>query len=493
MSETAPPVAPRPDFLPVILCGGGGTRLWPLSRRGLAKPFLRLPGAARPLLAETYTRLSAASAPPAAALTVSAGEDLFLCQESAAANAPEMQHYFIGEPCARNTAAAVVAAAVFAARRFGEDAVLLALPADHAVQNPKAFWEAAGRAAKAAANGRFALLGAVAATPETGYGYIEYGAEEADETCAVRRFVEKPDLRRAEEFVAAGNFLWNVGVFCMTPKTLFAALPKIAPDLAAAAEALQKTLSKTPPKTAGGAGEIWRPAAEYGAFPNISFDCAVMEKTRAAAVIPLRGAEWSDVGTWRAVAAQLPADDSGNRVAARAELLDCRNCFVAGEGRLIAAIGAEDLHIVDSPDALLVARADGAERVREIFSRLKNAPQTDAFTARRPWGGYTVLSEAPGYKVKRIDINPGGLLSLQSHRRRSEQWTAVLGAVVASVEGREIELRAGESCHIPANAKHRLHNRAAAPAAIIEVQTGDYLGEDDIIRYEDIYGRADAV
>lgn len=471
-------------FIPVILCGGGGSRLWPASRGGLAKPYIRLPGMQHSLLAQTYARLRQTDMPQAV-ITIAAAADLFLCRAEAAAHAPDIPHFFIGEPAARNTAAAVIAAATFAARRFGEDTVLLALPADHLVGRADIFWAAAARAADAAAGGRFALLGVAPDYPATGYGYIECGAEEYEKCHVVRRFVEKPDARRAAEFCAAGGFLWNAGIFCMTPKTLFSELPAAAPQLCAPAEALQKT--------APARGD-WLPSmAEYSDFPNISFDYAVMENTGNAVAAEIRGAQWSDAGTWRAVAETLPADARGNRSEGETELLDCDNCFIAGGGRLVAGINLSGLHIIDSPDALLVSAAESAERVREIYARLqkKSDPRAaEPNTARRPWGSYTVLSEGAGYKVKRIEVNPGGRLSLQSHRRRSENWTAVLGEMGVVIEEREFFLRPGESCAVPINAKHRMFNGGETAAAVIEVQTGEYLGEDDIIRYEDIYGRA---
>ena len=466
-------------LVPVIICGGSGSRLWPVSRSGHAKPFARLPGLNSSLLAQTYSRLAGLPLPPTAVLTVAAAETLFLCRESAA-NIPA-PHLFIGEPVARNTAPAVVAAAAMVRQRFGEDAVLLVLPADHLVADPAAFWTAAAYALQAAENGRFALLGITADSPATGYGYIECGMAQPGSCFAVRQFVEKPERRRAEEFLAAGNFLWNAGIFCFTAKTLFAALPTLAPEL-------QAPLAELSP----GDAPTWLPeTAAYARFPDISFDCAVMEKTDNAVVVAA-DAGWSDAGSWQALAQTLPADDAGNRRTGEALLLDCHNCFVAGEQRLIAAIALNDVHIIDTPDALLVARADSGERLREVFASLQKQARPEAATpatVRRPWGSYTVLAETPGYKVKRLEVLPGGRLSLQSHRHRSEHWTTVTGVMDIIIDGREFTQPAGQSCHVPQGVKHRMANSTNAPAAVIEVQTGDYLDEDDITRYEDIYGR----
>ena len=471
------------QFIPVILCGGCGSRLWPVSRGGLAKPYIRLPGMKRTLLAETYARLRGTNA--RAVITVAAAPDLFLCKEEAANHAPEIPHCFIGEPSARDTAAAVLSAALYAARRFGEDAVLLALPADHVVGNADVFWGAAECAVKGAAAGRIALLGVAPDYPAAGYGYIECGGAEAGPCRTVRRFVEKPDSKRAAEFIASGNFLWNAGIFCMTPKTLSGELPSAAPQFCAPAEALKKAVADD--------NEWLPPKKEYAAFPAMSFDRAVLENTNNAVVAAAEGAGWSDVGAWRSAAETfLAADENGNRLFGEAELLDCKNCFIAGGGRLIAGVGLSGVHIVDTPDALLVSAAESSERVREVYARLQQKSNPRALepnTVRRPWGSYTVLSEGAGYKVKRIEVKPGGVLSLQSHRRRSENWTAVEGEMGAEIGGRELLLRPGESCFVPKGEKHRMFNRGEKPAAVVEVQTGDYLGEDDIVRYEDIYGR----
>ena len=480
----------RLTLLPVIVCGGGGSRLWPLSRAEAPKPFVRPPGADESLLAQTYARLKKMPAPPPACVTVAASGDVFLCREVAAAAAPDAPHFFVGEPERRDTAPAVVAAAAWIARLFGEDAAMLVLPADHLVGDPAAFWRAAECAAAAARSGHIALLGVVPESPATGYGYIECGEKDDDGCFAVRRFVEKPNEERAAQFLADGNFLWNAGVFCMTPKTLFAELPRHAPELQASLSSLQKHLP-------GGDMEketerVWNPPAEvYKTFPGISFDRALMEKTDRAKVAAVSAA-WSDVGSWRSLAKTLPADADGNAVAADAVLSGCRNCFVAGEGRLIAALDVSDVHIIDTPDALLVAAADSSEKVRALFSELQSHGRPEASvgaTVRRPWGSWTVLHSSPGCKVKRIEVIPGGMLSLQSHRRRSEHWTTVQGVMGVVIDGREFEMAVDESCHIPLGAKHRMLNRAAVPAAVIEVQIGDYLEEDDIVRYEDIYGR----
>ena len=469
-------------LVPVIICGGGGSRLWPISRRSFAKPFVALPGQSHSLLAQTYARLQHAPS-PTALITVAAAADLFLCKEIAAAHAPAAAaHLFIGEPEGRGTAPAILSAACWAAERFGTQAMLLVLPADHLVKNVGQFWRAAELAMQAAARHRLALLGIAPEYAATGYGYIECGEEEAESCYMVRRFIEKPSSARAKSLIVDGGFLWNAGIFCMRVDALLSEVAAVAPSLVAVA-------AQKPPPVA----DTWLPvAAEYAAFPNISLDYAVMEKTNNASAVVAAGAQWSDVGSWRAIGDSLAADKDGNRNVAGALLLDCKNCLVSGTNRQIVAVDVADLHIIDTPDALLVAAADSAERVREVVDKLRadNIPQADTGVAeRRPWGGYTVLEESAGYKVKRIEVLPGGVLSLQSHRHRHENWTVVLGEMTVMIGDQELHLSVGESCAIAAGVRHRMRNDTAELAALIEVQTGAYLGEDDITRYDDIYGR----
>ena len=481
------------SFATVIICGGGGLRLWPLSRTTCAKPFVRLPGFARPLLADTFARIAAAPTIPAATITVAAAGDLPLCRQIAQENAPAISHFFVGEPEGRDTAPAIATAAATAAKRFGENTPLLILPADHAIANANKFWQAAESAAKSAKDGKIVLLGIPPDYAATGYGYIERGAKcaESESVFAVKKFVEKPNLARAEEFAADENFFWNAGIFCFTPKTLFAELQNFAPEIYSPLQKLQN--AQNAQNEIESANESFLPPHDlYSSFPKISFDYAVMEKTKRAAVVPAANVGWSDVGSWRAVAESLPADANGNRNFANAEILECENSFFAGGNRLIAAVGVRDLHIIDTPDALLVSAADSSEKVRELAARLQkqNRRETrEPAIVRRPWGEYEVLSAGAGYKVKRISVLPGGKLSLQSHRRRSEHWTTVAGVMTITIDDREFAMATNESCNIPANAKHRMANDTDSEAAIIEVQIGDYLEEDDIIRYEDIYGR----
>ena len=479
-------------LVPVIICGGSGSRLWPLSRDECAKPFVTLPGRAQSLLSDTYARIQhSAAAPPAAIITVAAAADLSLCRAHNIIS--DIKQFYIGEPVARNTAAAIISAAVAIASRYGEDAVMLVLPADHHIGDIKSFQQAQTRAIQAAQKGGFVLLGITPDYAATGYGYIERGDAVATNVFKVRRFVEKPDLPTAQQFINNGNFLWNAGIFCMTARALLAALPTYAADFCAPLSAITKTLPAAEDDT-------WLPPQEsYNKFPNISFDYALMEKIPNAAVVAADNLQWSDVGSWQAIANTLPADKNGNRVnndnnknINNTLYEECHNCMFIGQQRLIAAIGLNDIHVIDTPDATLIVHADSSEKVRNLYNQLKTQSRAEAttpVTVKKPWGSYTVLSEAAGYKIKSITVLPNAKLSLQSHKHRSEHWTTVAGVMQIIIDEREFTQPGGQSCFIPQGAKHRMINTTDKIAIIIEVQIGDYLGEDDITRYEDNYGR----
>ena len=489
-------MAEKFPLVPVVLCGGSGSRLWPRSRANLPKPFIAMPDGGGALLDRTFARIAEAPAPPAAVMTAVAAEHAFLCEESFSAHGPDAPHWIVAEPLGRDTGAAVAMAAEICRKRISDDAILLVLPADHLIADSAGFWNAAARATASARAGNFALLGIAPDHAATGYGYIRRGEKTADGgSFQVSEFVEKPTRARAEAFLQSGNYFWNAGVFCFAAGTLHSALPAVAPDLAAplarataGAERFAKagTTVFSPDKTA------------CESFPAISFDRAVMEKVGGATVADAAGIGWSDVGSWRTLGATVAADENGNRVCGEAILEGAENCVIVGGGRLIAAVDVRGLHIVDSPDALLVSSEAGTERTREVFAKLRGrAEAEEAATVRRPWGSYTVLAEGAGgkgggggFKVKRIDVSPGAKLSLQSHRHRSEHWTTVIGTMTVTAGGREFAMAANESCFIPRGSRHRMANLTDAPAAVVEVQVGDYLGEDDIVRHEDIYGRA---
>ena len=470
-------------FVPVIVCGGSGTRLWPLSRRTLPKPFVVLPGRETSLIGATYARVGEIGRAADAVITVTSAETAFLCESSYAQSGLAVPHVLVAEPSARNTAGAIAVATEVACRRFGEDTVLLVMPADHLIDHAAAFQTVTEKAIRAAQLGRIALIGIPPDFPATGYGYIEAGAELENDIHEVARFIEKPDYERAAVLVKDSRIFWNGGLFCFAAKTGKSEFESHCPEtVAALSEALtDETAHPIAPQ----------PAA-YGRIPAISFDYAVMEKTTKAAVVRGDNLGWSDIGSWGAVAETAGADEAGNVNPDGAALFDCRGCFVAAGKRLVVGVGLNDVYVVDTPDALLVADAAASQDIRSVVDALANRSETQTpVSVPRPWGRYTVLSEEAGYKVKRIDVAPGQQLSYQSHRRRSEHWTTVEGVMTVVLEGETFDMPVNHSCHIPLGAKHRMLNKTDRNAALIEVQIGDYLGEDDIVRYEDIYGRAD--
>lgn len=460
----------------VILSGGAGARLWPVSREALPKPFIRLADG-ETLLFKTFRRALAVGGK--SPLVVTNREQFFLTRDEYARlgkDAPECD--FLLEPLSRNTAPAICAAAMHVARLHGEDAVMLVLAADHLIQDQGAFTQAVEEAKALAAEGWLVTFGIAPTRPETGYGYIEAG-----EPPAVKRFVEKPDAASAQRYLASGNYCWNSGMFCFSARAVLEALRQHAGEVARAVQAAVEKMdyAKAPRVLA---------EAEFARAPDVSFDYAVMEKAQKRAVVRARF-DWSDIGSWAALAELTPADAEGNRVSGEAILLDAAGCFVQSE-RMVAAIGVENLLVVDTPDALLIARRDRAQDVKAVVQRLKLAAHDSVRvhrTVHRPWGTYTVLEEGSRFKIKRIVVKPGASLSLQKHHHRSEHWVVVSGMAKVQRGEEEIYLRPDESTYIRAGTAHRLSNPGTIDCVMIEVQAGDYVGEDDIVRLEDRYGR----
>jgi len=475
-------------IIPVILCGGAGTRLWPVSRSAYPKPFIQLPDG-KSLLLHAFER--AAGCASGDVLLVTNRDYYFQARDEVELAAPGPEVHFLLEPEGRNTAAAIALAAHWAASRFGPDTVLLVLAADHLIRDRVAFEQAVADAARIAEAGHLVTFGIVPASPETGYGYIETGdALPGLPGSRVRRFVEKPDRARAEAFVAGGRHFWNSGMFCFRADTLLAALAHHAPVLATAARACwHATAAK-----AGDDKAIEIDAASFAAVESTSIDYAVMEKAESVAVVPARF-DWSDIGSWNALSALTEADAQGNRVRGDAALVDVAGSFIYAEERLVAVLGLDNVFVVDTADAVLVAHRDRAQDVKRIVEELKSR-EHDAFrhhrTVHRPWGTYTVLDEGSGFKIKRITVKPGASLSLQMHHHRSEHWVVVSGEAEVVNGEAALRVRANESTYIPAEHRHRLANPGSETLVIIEVQTGAYLGEDDIVRFEDRYGRAPA-
>ncbi len=469
-------------IIPVIISGGVGSRLWPLSRKKYPKPFLPL-GESGTLIGATYARAAGLDGVKTI-ITVTNRDLLHLTDDAyAAVAASGVSNAFILEPFGRDTAAAIALATLHAGQAHGPDAVLLILPADHMITDTAAFAHGVERAEELADQGRIVTFGIPPDRPETGFGYIETDGGD------VLGFVEKPDADTAADYVASGRFLWNSGMFCFSAGTMLNALEAHCADILSATRA---ALEAAQVSTSGDRLDIGVDAETFATVRAHSIDYAVMEKAENLACVPV-SCGWSDIGSWGAMAELAPGDGKDNHAGGQAILQGSRNCYVDARDNLVGLVGVDDLVVVATPDATLVARKDHAHAVKDLFAQLEEQDRPEAVehrTVRRPWGSYTVLEEGAGYKVKRIEVKPGGRLSLQSHKHRSEHWTVVRGVAIVVNGDETLTLAANQSTYIPCGAKHRLENRGEETMALIEVQCGDYLGEDDIVRYDDIYGRS---
>ena len=483
------PTSVATPIVPVILSGGAGTRLWPLSREASPKPFMPLPDG-ETLLGKTAQRSS--SLPNVRGLVTVTNRDYYFHTKDVyaglAADEPKDACYLL-EPFGRNTAPAVAVAALLVRARYGDDAVMLVLAADHLIRDQAAFAEAVQLAATQARAGKLATFGITPTLPETGFGYIECGDAIGERTFTAARFVEKPPLAKARDYLAAGNYVWNAGMFAFTPRAIMAAFDRYAPAVAATARTVWQPLSAR-----AGEAMLEIDAASFAAAPDLSLDFAVMEQAAAdGQVAVIRGTfDWSDVGSWQAISELSDADAHGNRGSGERVTIDTRGTFVHAEDRVVATIGIDNLVIVDTTDALLIAHRDQLQRVKEVVGELK-ARGHESYrlhkTVSRPWGTYTVLEGGPGFKIKRIEVKPGASLSLQLHHQRTEHWVVVRGIARVTCGEREYDVPAGESTFIPVETKHRLENRGTEVLAIVEVACGDYIEEDDIVRFDDKYGR----
>lgn len=476
-------------LFPVILSGGAGTRLWPVSREGHPKPFMALPDG-ESLLLKTYRRAGALLADGGEIVTVTNRDYYFQSKdEFAAARLPQRRARYLLEPLGRNTAPAIAAAALALRERHGDQAIMVVMPADHLIRDSEAFVAAARQAATLAQDGYLVTFGIRPTRAETGFGYIEAGdALGGDGAARVVRFVEKPDRQTAEHYLASGRFLWNSGMFCFSVGSLLRELAEQAPQLL---EQVAACVAASPALQQGELAQQELNAELFAELPDISIDYALMERSDRVAVVPA-AFDWSDIGSWNALSELVEADAQNNRAAADALFIDSRNNFVQSEARLVAAVGVDDLIVIDTADALLIAHAERAQDVRQVVRQLK-ASEHDAYrlhrTVSRPWGTYTVLEEGPRFKIKRIVVKPGAALSLQMHHHRSEHWVVVQGMARVVNGGEPRLVSANESTFIPAGHKHRLENPGVIDLVMIEVQSGEYLGEDDIVRFEDQYGR----
>ncbi|MDO9048448.1 MAG: mannose-1-phosphate guanylyltransferase/mannose-6-phosphate isomerase [Methylobacter sp.] len=468
-------------LIPTILCGGAGSRLWPVSRELHPKPFIRLDDG-QSLLQKAFLR--GALLPGVEEVLTVTNRELFFKTEDEfrEVNADGVATSFILEPFGRNTAPAIAAAASQVAQKYGNDAIMLVLAADHLIADQQAFQQAVLKAAELAVTGKLVTFGIQPDSPETGFGYIEADGN------TVLRFVEKPSLEKAKEYLVSGRFLWNSGMFCFTAGSMLQQMERYCPRILAttkvcieqsrSAEGAGFTLLELDPDT-------------FGNVADDSIDYAVMEKSDQVVVIPCN-IGWSDIGTWTALGDLTEPDADGNRIQGDALLYDTRNCTIQSNDRLVGAVGVENLIIIDTPDAVLVVDKSSAQDVKHIYAELKakgHEAHKSHRTVHRPWGIYTVLEEGNGFKIKRIEVKPGASLSLQMHHHRSEHWVVVSGIAKVINGEREIVINTNESTFIPAGHKHRLTNPGAAPCVMIEVQSGDYVGEDDIVRFEDSYGR----
>jgi len=474
------------EVFPVILSGGSGSRLWPVSRRAHPKPFMKLVDGES--MAEKTYRRARRIAGEKPVLTVTSRDYYFYTRDLyAGIGGDDSEFPFLLEPMGRNTAPAIALAAHCLAGRHGRDAVMLVMPADHLIRDEDVFEAAAQEACLLAKRDYMVTFGVHPTHPETGYGYIRKGRRLANSKgFNVAAFVEKPDLATAKTYLASGEYDWNSGMFCFTAGAFLDALQRFAPEVSEAAEICFGTMDPA-------AVTMEIPREPFSRCPSISIDYAVMEKADNCAVVA-GDFGWSDIGTWRAMAELYESDEAGNRVLGKAVLVESRNCFVQSDKRLVAAVGVENLVIVDTGDAVLVADRDKAQDVKDVVDQLSDLEHEAVVfhkTVHRPWGRFSVLEDEEDCKVRRLVIKPGQVLSLQMHKRRSEHWTVISGAAKARVGDREFLLQANESTYIPAGTPHRLENPGQEDVHLIEVQTGDYFGVDDIVRYEDIYGRSE--
>ncbi|QQR40384.1 mannose-1-phosphate guanylyltransferase/mannose-6-phosphate isomerase [Devosia rhizoryzae] len=472
-----------PVVVPLILAGGQGTRLWPMSRAARPKQFLPLMGPTS-LFQRTLERVNNRRYAPAVVITNS--EYRFLVGEQAAELGIALTSVLL-EPVARNTAVAIAASAAHIAARFGADALLHVLPSDHEVDADEGYWVAVDEAIRAAANGDLVTFGIKPGHAETGFGYIKSDAKVGGEAKKVERFVEKPDSARAAQMLDEGGYFWNSGMFMLGAGTFLSEAERLAPETHQAAQASVRSARED-------LDFVRLDEAAFAAAPNISVDYAIFEKTDRASVVAVEF-PWSDLGSWDAVWKSGNGDEAGNVVQGAVTLSDVSSSLVISDHAHIAVHGLDDVAVIATNDAIFVGRLSQAQKVGEMVKRLRADKSTSTLTeihrtAYRPWGGYASVLNGDRFQVKRLFVKPGKKLSLQKHHHRAEHWVVVRGTAEVTVDGVNTILSENQSIYLPLGCTHRLANPGKIELELIEVQTGSYLGEDDIIRIEDEFGRA---
>lgn len=468
-------------FIPIVLCGGSGTRLWPLSRETYPKQFLRLLGK-QSLLQQTMQRLDCVEG---------LGDPLLVCNESSRFVVAEQlreagirKARILLEPERRNTAPAIASAALQALTQH-DDPLLLVLPSDHIIKDHAAFCEAIHHARSAAEEGYLITFGIQPTAPETGYGYIRAASSELESWRPVLEFVEKPNQATAEQYLESGNYFWNSGMFLFKARRYLEELELFQPEVLAACK-------QAVAKAEADADFIRLDSQAYASNPDIAIDYAVMERTDRAAMVPL-DAQWSDIGSWAAVWEAAEKDKDNNAVQGDVLLQDSENCMVHSTSRLVTVVGMKNTIVVETPDAVLIMHADQAQDTKKLVNDLIQSDRREATQHRqifRPWGSYDSIGNGERFQVKRISVKEGAKLSLQMHHHRAEHWVVVSGTARITNGERQYLLTENQSTYIPVGVTHSLENPGKVPLELIEIQSGGYLGEDDIVRFEDRYGRA---
>ena len=476
----------NPRIVPIVLSGGSGSRLWPLSREHHPKQLIGLLGENTPLqtTVQRLSSLDCAMAP----IVVCNDEHRFMVAQQLA-DIDVTPSAILLEPVARNTAPAIGAAATEALAQSseGEEPILLVLPADHVIRDLTRFANAVRTAVSEASAGNLVTFGVVPAYPETGYGYIKVGTQTRldNEARVVDGFVEKPDTGRAATWIETGDYYWNSGMFA------FGAVRYLR-ELETHATSIRDAVKAAHGKAVRDLGFLRLDAAAFAESPAVSVDYAIMEHTTSAVMVPM-DAGWADIGSWASLSALLDGDRKGNTAQGDVVLEGTRNSYVLGGSRIVAAVGVTDCVIVDTADAVLVAAKSAVQDVGKVVERLKRDGRDECKVHRkayRPWGSYDVVHSGDGFKIKHITVNPGQRLSLQMHHHRAEHWTVVRGVARVTRGDETFVVPENQSTYIPPRVRHRLENPGAVPLELVEVQSGSYLGEDDIVRFEDAYGRA---